>query len=144
MDYYIQALFGWQGRFNRLQYFGYTILSTVIALLLIAITSSLFNVSDTTISILSVPGLSLVIFGYVYSSMAITAKRLHDLGYGAINVLWIWLLNIAGNEIDQLYPYPVIGIILSILVLAVSVYLLAAPGVIGSNKYGDQPTGFKI
>lgn len=137
MDTYVQALFNWNGRFARLQYFGYGILSSVVALVAGLLFASLYAADNIALSIIATLALVAIVCGYAYSNMAITAKRLHDLGYGAINVLWIWLLNVASGATQQ--ASPGLSAVLSVVGLGVTLYLLFAPGNPGSNAYGDSP-----
>ena len=137
MDSYVQALFNWDGRLSRLQYFGYSVLNTVSALIVGLILFGLLTLNNAAISLIAVIGLFLVVGAYAYSNMAVTAKRLHDLGYGAINLLWIWLVGMAGSATEQ--GSPALSTVLSIVSIGIGLYLLFAPGNTGSNQYGDSP-----
>lgn len=137
MEYYINALLSWDGRIARLQYFGYNILIVILAALAACIGIGLITVNNTGLSIIATIFLIIVFAFYVYASMTIMAKRLHDIGYGAINIIWIWLLGVASTAIEQ--SSPTFGMILSLISLGISLYILFAPGQPFPNQYGNIP-----
>lgn len=112
-------------RLNRLRYFGYTLLGSLIFVLasvvLFAFVNTLMAGSEND-SLRSI--LNFVIYFFVllvpgiYFPITIGTKRLHDLGYSGwwIIVIFVPLLNI------------VLGI-----------YLLFWKGEKGKNKYGPDP-----
>jgi len=132
-----QALFTWDGRLNRLQYLGYSILigfaSIAAAALLISIGSANQGENVAIAIILAIP----VFVFYVWAAMAVTAKRLHDLGHPTIYLLWIWLIN-AGSGMFAVSS-PALSDLFGLIGLGVSLYLLFAPGQAGNNAYGAQP-----
>jgi uncharacterized membrane protein YhaH (DUF805 family) len=61
---------------------------------------------------------TVVEFGLIITSLAITVRRFHDIGKGGLNVLW-WFV-------------PVVDIVFGLM-------LLFQDGVGGDNKYGPNP-----
>ena len=133
----LKAVFlNWDGRLNRIQYFGYSVATILAALFLIMILVAIGSANNAAAAIAFLFGTVVFAF-YAYAGMTITVKRLHDIGFGAINVLWIWLINFSSGAFSGVNN--TISILFSIVGIGISLYLLFAPGVAGTNQYGDQP-----
>jgi len=129
MDYK-SALFSFDGRFNRMQYFGWTIATVVAATVLALILVAIGSANDATAVLAIILG-CIATVGYVYVGMAVMAKRLHDLGYATINLLWIWLINLASAAFHG--TSETLSLLLSIVGFGIGMYLLFAPGQTGTN-----------
>jgi uncharacterized membrane protein YhaH (DUF805 family) len=119
MQWYLAVLknyVGFSGRARRTEYWMYTLVSTIITLLLYVLAvvtrSSLFFV------LVVLYGLALLL-----PSLAVLVRRLHDIGMSG------WWILIA------LVPF-VGGIVLFVFTLL--------PGNRGPNKYGDDPKGMPM
>lgn len=137
-----EALFGWDGRLNRLQYLGYSMLSLLLAGLAAGVLIGIGSSGSTDANnggqvvlavILAIP----VVVAYCWAAMAVTAKRLHDLGHPTIYLLWIWLINFGSGSFAA--SSPVLSDLLALIGLGISLYLLFAPGQKGDNQFGPQP-----
>lgn len=104
-----------QGRIGRLRYLAWTMAALLVGVLPLLITSFLFSTDRLIVGTLF--GL-LVLIPYAFANIAISVKRLHDLGWSG----WLWLLNFV----------PVVG---SFFPLVIAVL----PGNEGDNRYGPPP-----
>jgi uncharacterized membrane protein YhaH (DUF805 family) len=100
-------------------YFGYySLLNVATAILLVAV--------------LSAAGIILSAWG----SLALTVKRLHDMGMTGAHILWITPIAFvsyeAGEAAHSLVP-KLVGV-------CIALWLLFAPGQAEDNEYGPAPT----
>lgn len=130
-----EALFTFSGRMKRLEYFLYSLANFGIMfvgfLLAIAIGES-GNGAAVTLAILL--GFSAFIVA-VIGGIAITIKRLHDMGMVGSHFIWIWLLGLAGGALST--AAPGLAIVCNIASFGVALWLLFAPSV-GDNQYGPK------
>ncbi len=125
---YVKSFYS--GRLNRRTFLvgiiGYAVIYWVISLLLGGIIySGGYGSGYSPISLVIM--LILLFFG-----LSFVTKRWHDLGRSG----WYSAIYIALAVISVI---PLIGIVGSLGVLVLSLYLLLAPGKSGSNMYGSQP-----
>ncbi len=115
MDKLLTMLFSKQGRINRLQYLGYSLLLTIfmLAILLIAdyFSGGNFENSENPIVVTLVFLLYLVV---LYSSIILAIKRFHD-----INASGWWAI---------LIVIPLVPLV-----------MLFIPGTKGPNNFGNPP-----
>lgn len=97
------------GRSRRKEYWYFSLFNFIFYFVIAVV-----DTSYTTIF------LSIFTLFIIIPSIAVTIRRLHDVGYSGF-----WIL---------LFPIPIIGLFLSL-------FILTKDGVIGSNKYGENPKG---
>ena len=134
MDLY-QLFFNWDGRLNRIQYIRSILTIVVITALF---TSIVFIIDGQTKSSWALIAFYTIYLSYAYTGMVLTAKRLHDIGYGAINLIWIVIINTT-SSIFQYFNYSVCSLIFAGIGLGISLYLFVEPSKVGKNCYGDSP-----
>ena len=130
-----QKMFGFDGRIRRLPYFGFGILSCIVGGVLVGTGIVLMQVGFGFI-----PGIVVIIAavaGMIWVSLALTVKRLHDMGLAGIHVIWFLLLNLAAGGARALSPG--LGILLDVACFGVSLWLLFKRGDDGANQYGPPP-----
>jgi len=129
-------MFGFHGRVARLPYFGYTALLAVVVVVLIG-GGSLGFASGSAGAVL---GGALFLAGFVaavWSGLALTVKRLHDLGLSGVNAVWIVGLNVVGSAVGQ--ASDGLGVAFDLASIAVGLWLLFARGQPQANDYGPAP-----
>ncbi|MEK0084369.1 DUF805 domain-containing protein [Benzoatithermus flavus] len=134
------ALFSLNGRLSRLAYFGYGSLAWAIGAVLIVVGAVGLAATDSGHGAQAI-GLLLVLsaVGFIFwTSIAIAAKRLHDLGLSALNLVWICLLDGVCSGISEVArpSEPVLAFVLSLVPLGVGLWLLFAPGQPHDNPFG--------
>jgi uncharacterized membrane protein YhaH (DUF805 family) len=72
-----------------------------------------------------------------WSTLAISAKRLHDLGMSALHLIWICAIGTASRATEE--SQPLISGLFGVAELIVWLFLLFAPGEPGDNQYGSAP-----
>ena len=132
-----------EGRIGRLQYIGYHCVAYV--LLLLAMLAAFVTYSITTALNSAVPGaemvgLTVVIIGmvgafgaYIWSSVCISIKRLHDLDMPGWWYLGLWLLGVAGAVVQQ--DSPGLSAMCSLVALVGYILLMVLPGTKGANRF---------
>ena len=129
-----EIMFSSKGRIGRLSYFLYALLNMAILAIGAAIAIAIGQNSDA-VPLAVFFGVAL--FGtVVYSCFALAVKRLHDMGFSGIHMIWIYLLGIAGSLVTP--ASPALGMILSLASFGVSLWVMLAPSV-ADNQYGPNP-----
>ena len=138
-----------EGRIGRLQYIGYHCVAYV--LLLLAMLAAFVTYSITTALNNAVPGaemvgLTVVIIGmvgafgaYIWSSVCISIKRLHDLDMPGWWYLGLWLLGVAGAVVQQ--DSPGLSAMCSLVALMGYILLMVLPGTKGVNRFDNTVSG---
>jgi uncharacterized membrane protein YhaH (DUF805 family) len=131
----IQALFGFEGRLARLPYFGYGLLLAILGLVPVRIGIALGDGGALEASLI-LAGLISAVWGVV----AITIKRLHDMGMSGAHAFWIStisLISIAPHRSLRMDP----GFAWSMWAIecGIVLWLLLAPGQPEDNQYGPVP-----
>ncbi len=134
MDYFIKGFFSFKGRFARVPYFAFS-LSEFAAVLLFAYlwvdskNKGLGLLFDT----------ALVFFVTIFATwanLAVTTKRLHDLGLSARHMLWIFIPTLAPFFFADAWT----TMVCAVLSLAITAWLLFAPGQSEANRFGIKPS----
>ena len=136
-----QALFSFDGRINRLAYFGYSVLIFTITfftyfMLFESMHQAELN-GDTTPVVFTGLLAAGATIAFIWSGLALSCKRLHDLGMPGTYLIGIYVINF-GAGITSVSA-PGLSAILQIVNLGISLYLLFAPGETGTNQYGENP-----
>ena len=136
MKQYIRGLYSFNGRFTRSQFLGYNILniaiSVILGLPLLFVSSS----DNPGVEILAAIAMLIVFALGLWSNYAVISKRLHDLGYSALNSIWILLLDLGSVLLEK--PAPVLSILFDLVLFGIISYLLFKPGEIYHNHFGDS------
>ncbi len=163
-------LFQFKGRIGRRSYFFGIFLTTLLPFLLFmwlaAMLAPIFQTlgsssSSQMASAISLIGVGLIFFVYLYCSLSLLSKRLHDFGLSAwwsvmqvgpaiVAALSISFINMSNvGRLEQAFSsgesvYDKIAILLAILSTAVStgfaIWLLFWPGQSTRNKFGPAPS----
>jgi uncharacterized membrane protein YhaH (DUF805 family) len=110
-------LFSLDGRVNRGWYFLHVLLDDLVILTMVIVMLTASVVLGTPLLLLPILG---VILGGVWAAMAVTVKRLHDLGRPGWHV-WAFMV-------------PIYNIYLGLL-------LVFGKGTVGPNQFGPDPLG---
>jgi len=142
------TLFSFRGRIARLRYFGYGCLAGLIAVLLITGGGVAFYLGRT-VSTTGTPGAGLVVVACLlilaglvcagWARLALTIKRLHDIGLIGTHVIWILLLDLSSSLVAR--ASLGVGLLLELASVGVSLWLLFQPGQDTTNRYGPVPGG---
>jgi uncharacterized membrane protein YhaH (DUF805 family) len=131
-----EHLFSASGRIGRLTYLGY---STIAFLAMLALTGSAFSLWQGGAgphALLGVGIAILAILGSLWTGLALTIKRLHDLGYSGYNIVWGFAGMLVITQILAMFPVLTFGNTLNVLISAGELYLLLMPGEPRENAYG--------
>jgi uncharacterized membrane protein YhaH (DUF805 family) len=126
-----ESLFRFEGRIARLPFFLYSLFVLVIGCaLLVGGGLHIFRESYGF-------GALVIVCGAVWlswTSIALTIKRLHDLGHTGQHLIWIALLGGLSEALIDISPG--LSVLVSMVSVAVSLYLLFVPGNKTDNIYG--------
>ena len=131
---FTQALFSFEGRINRLAYFGYGAALVLIMAVGVAVCASTLNTDAVALGVV-VGAASFIMF--CWGGYALAAKRFHDIGYTA-KYLWACAF-VALASTSLATAAPALSIILNLINIGASLFLLFTPGEKGSNQYGADP-----
>jgi len=70
----------------------------------------------------------------ILASLALAAKRLHDMGYSALHLVWIYLLIVASEVLRGFLPLP--AMLLGLVAAVAQLALYIARGQDGPNAHG--------
>lgn len=89
MAYYLQGFFAFKGRMARIPYFcfSFTVFITVFVL---SFLWTLYTLSGPLL-LLETAAVAVVCIGASWANLAITTKRLHDLGLSGWHMTWLFL-----------------------------------------------------
>lgn len=143
VDIWRGKLLDHEGRIGRLQYLGYHMVSYVLLLLAMAAAWVIYSITaalNTSLPGAEMFGIAVVIIGmigamalYVWSSVCISIKRLHDLDMPGWWYLALWLVGVAGAVVQQ--DSPGLGALCSLVALVGYVLLMVLPGTKGNNRF---------
>lgn len=145
-------LMGYEGRIARLQYIGYHMVAYVLLLLAMAaalVIYSMFAALNTALPGAEMVGIAIAIVGitgtlavYIWSSVCISIKRLHDLDMPGWWYLGLWLLSVAGAVVQQ--DNPGLGALCSLAALVGYILLMVLPGTKGRNRFDRVEDSYHI
>jgi uncharacterized membrane protein YhaH (DUF805 family) len=128
-----QILFGFSGRLARLPYFGYSLVALVLLALAFFFIVNVFITNPA----LGLAGVLVIGIVAIWTSLAITAKRLHDLGLSGGHVIWMFGLGAMSRVTSP--TNPGLGMLFGLAELIAWLWLLFAPGQPAANAYGPEP-----
>ena len=130
----------YDGRIGRLKYLGYHVLNWVAVVVALLVCTAIFQtVSAVAPAVQAVGAVIAVCIGiaaviaYVYISVCVTVRRLHDMDLSGWHYLWLVGASAAGSALQP--AYPEIGLLFSIAVLVGYGVLCCVPGTTHANKY---------
>ncbi len=128
------AFFSFRGRLGRLAYFGYGLLAFLLGGILMAIGGALAGYNAYGAAVVPLAAGVVVI---IWSSAAITIKRLHDMDLSGIHLWWIYGISALGAALQQVSQG--LSIVLGAVNFGVGIWLLFKRGTNGDNRYGPPP-----
>lgn len=137
----LQILFSGYGRIGRLTYFGYSVLSLLVFFALTIAGFSNWGDGASPFALIGVTIVVVALLGTMWTGIALSVKRLHDLGLSGAHLIWIYGIDIAlqGVASNGEMSSPGITLVLALLALGVKLCLLLAPGQPDQNAYGQPP-----
>ncbi|OOR98246.1 hypothetical protein B0187_09145 [Haemophilus paracuniculus] len=150
MNWFLLALkntFNYKGRARRIEYGSFLVGSYLVAILfafLLRASESLgLATFATALSFLS----DLVNFVFLLSQMALTARRLHDLGYsgwwqvamGLVGIVLVVLMAFGFASETNVELGILCAVLMAILYLGSQGWLIFKDGQRFTNKYGEDP-----
>ena len=136
MGQFLYGLVTATGRISRLTYFITQITVFFVAGLISAILLALGESIDNLSILFDLTSLGVILLA-AYIGIVLTIKRLHDIGYGGINVIWIFALNIGTTLFEKVNS--TVSLLFALVSFVVALWLLFAPGTPGDNLYGSNP-----
>lgn len=124
-----------EGRLGRLSYLGYSLLATLAAALLIVLGFGIISMNNPAGALGLVP-IFLGVMGLFWSHLALTVKRLHDIGLSGLHMVWIWGIDLLPGIFSA---QPSLAMVLNVLSILVGLWVLLTPGEKRDNLYGAQP-----
>ena len=121
-------LYLWGGSVNRIEYFSYSILGSLITLGMLALINPLLDLEGSFWVLLSLALLIGAVVHNLYVAVNLVSKRLQDMGYAQEHLWWIfglWLITSihSWGEPDTTVTYCLLA-----LDTVVSLWLLFTPG----------------
>lgn len=128
------AFFSFRGRLGRLAYFGYGLLALLVSGIVIGIGGA-FAAGHATIPATILIGIGVVVL--LWSSLAISVKRLHDMDLPGIHLVWINTISSLSGALQ--WVSPALAIIFGAIYFGVAMWMLFKRGTNGDNRYGPSP-----
>lgn len=120
----------------RLPYFGYSLLATVGGVIVMMLAGMIMQLGSVGTGI----GMLLIIVAIgamLWSGLALTMKRLHDLGLAGTHAIWVYMIHLSAGAVGG--SSETLSILLGLVSLGVSLWLFFAPGNPNANQWGDVP-----
>ena len=136
----MEALFSVRGRMGRLAYFGFGALILFIgfaALVILGVLESGRGQGEEELMRSMETASLLFALMLLWPCAALTAKRLHDLGFGGWHAGWIAALGVVSLFVPA--THSLLGLAVALVLLGIVLGLLFAPGQAGANAYGPPP-----
>jgi uncharacterized membrane protein YhaH (DUF805 family) len=132
----IQTLFGLDGRIARLPYFCWGLLASILSV--VGIFAGVYGFGpDGRGTMLGGLVLLAGVIGSIWMGLALTVKRLHDMGHDGLHAAWIFGLCVVGAAVDELSDE--VALICALVSLGGGVWLMFAAGEPRGNRYGPAP-----
>lgn len=121
MDYILKGFFSFKGRFARLPYFGFSAVEFTAVMLFALYWSD--NVSQGLGLLFDTALVFFVCIFATWANLAITTKRLHDLGLSAVNLIWVF----APSVVPFFFADGWTTLLCMVLSLVITAWLLFTP-----------------
>jgi uncharacterized membrane protein YhaH (DUF805 family) len=131
-----EVLFSSQGRMGRLAFLGYSVLNILVMIALAIASAALWQGGAGPHAILGILIALAAIIAIMWSGIALTIKRLHDMNFTGLHVIWILGLEFASKGMGPATDSPALAALLSVITAAIGVGMLVVPGSPGENAYG--------
>jgi uncharacterized membrane protein YhaH (DUF805 family) len=131
-----QTLFGLDGRVARLPYFCWGLLASILSV--VGIFAAVYGFSPDGRGTMF-GGLVLLagVIGSIWMGVALTVKRLHDIGHDGLHAAWIFVLGVIGAVVGEFSVE--VALICALASLGGGVWLMFAAGEPRGNRYGPAP-----
>jgi uncharacterized membrane protein YhaH (DUF805 family) len=132
-------LFSFRGRIGRLTYFGYSMLVWIILSIMGGIHRLVMTLPNNGVGdVLPWWATYLTFFAIgTWVLYALQAKRLHDLGFSGLHLIWISA--VWGGTTVMVWLSPVLAVIGGLFGACVYLWLYLAPGQPEENRFGLSP-----
>jgi uncharacterized membrane protein YhaH (DUF805 family) len=125
-----QILFAFDGRLARLAYLRYSAMAGIVLLLAIVPTYFLLLAFKP----LGMAAVVVIVVAALWMTVALTVKRLHDIGLPGAHAAWILVLDLATIGSSQVNV--AIGMVVFAAAFLAGLWLLLMPGERDDNAYG--------
>jgi uncharacterized membrane protein YhaH (DUF805 family) len=136
------ALFSFDGRLRRLAYLRYGIMASIAGKLLLVGAAAIAVATRGGVGwAIGAALAALAVAFWAWATVAITAKRLHDLGLSALHLIWLGPFGVVCGGLGELAVprEPVLGVVLGLVPLGIILWLQLAPGQRRENRFGPAP-----
>ncbi|RYE94151.1 MAG: DUF805 domain-containing protein [Oxalobacteraceae bacterium] len=130
----IEILFGFEGRIIRLPYIGYSIVSMlamfamfIASAPMLAASSSAFSLAIGFFTLTAGAGIG------AWTTMALTAKRLHDLDWSGKHVISVYAVHLSASFA---HTGSVLAVVCTTASIMIALWLAFWPGTDGPNHFG--------
>lgn len=134
---FAETLFGLKGRIARLPYLGYSILAFITACALMMAAVGISRPFDGVGAGLSLLVIVVAMLGLLWVNLALSVKRLHDMGYSGLHLIWIYLIQYGTGSIGAVDHTA--GVVASLVSIGLGLWMLCAPGDVEDNRFGPHP-----
>ncbi len=93
-----QILFSKKGRLGRAAFFGYSLLAVVLVFVGVLGGMAMVGVSDSGV-VMGFLLLAVFLIAAMWIGLALTIKRLHDMGLSGVHAIWIYGVSFAGGAV---------------------------------------------
>lgn len=134
-----QKEFSFTGRLSRLPFFGLGILNMIVVIAVTAAGAALAlsQHQDPASQVFGIVLIAAVWIAGFWAGLAVTIKRLHDMGLVGTHAIWIYLLGGLGGGLVR--DAPAAATVVYVIAFGVWLWLVFQPGTDGPNRYGPEP-----
>jgi uncharacterized membrane protein YhaH (DUF805 family) len=120
------------GRLGRVAYVVYGLAIGLLYALIATILEKLLGSIGAMISLLFY-----ILLLYLHYNLM--AKRFHDLDQPSQNAFYVLVLAVATSIVTQISSLHLLSMLLSLILVAIGLYLVLMPGTAGANSHGATP-----
>jgi uncharacterized membrane protein YhaH (DUF805 family) len=130
----IEILFGFEGRIGRLSYIGYSIVSMLTMFAMFIASAPMLAASSGAFSLV-IGFLTLTVGAGIgaWTTMALMAKRLHDLEWSGKHVISIYAVQFGASFASA---GSVLAVVCTVASIIAALWLAFWPGTDGPNHFG--------
>jgi uncharacterized membrane protein YhaH (DUF805 family) len=131
-----QTLFGFDGRVARLPYFCWGVLASILSVF--GIFAGVYGYGPGGGGTM-LGGLVLLagVIASIWTVVALTVKRLHDMGHDGLHAAWIFVSGVVGAVVGEFSDE--VALICALASLSGGLWLMFAAGEPRGNRYGPAP-----